>query len=134
MSQRTEYSPGTPSWIDLSTPDPAAAAAFYSGLFGWSVDAHPSPEAGGYAMATLRGQSVAGVGPQMDPGAPATWNVYVTVADADATVSRAEIHNGKVVAGPMDVLDAGRMAVLQDTNGVSISIWQPNAHAGAGLV
>ena len=27
MSERTTYVPGTPSWVDMGSPDPAAAAA-----------------------------------------------------------------------------------------------------------
>ena len=38
MSERTSYAPGTPSWVDMGSPDPAAAAAFYGALFGWTVD------------------------------------------------------------------------------------------------
>ena len=37
MSERTSYEPGTPSWVDLSTPDPAAAKRFYGELFGWEA-------------------------------------------------------------------------------------------------
>jgi uncharacterized protein len=134
MSERTEYAAGTPSWIDLASPDPDVAAAFYAGLFGWSVDADPRPEAGGYRMCTLRGKHVAGIGPQMVPTMPPAWAVYVTVADIDATISRVEIHNGTVIVGPIDVLDAGKMAVLQDTNGALISAWESRNHVGAGLV
>ena len=39
-----------------------------------------------------------------------------------------------VVAGPMDVLDAGSMAVLADAAGSFVSVWQPNEHIGAQLV
>jgi predicted enzyme related to lactoylglutathione lyase len=132
MATRTEHTPGTPSWIDLGSPDPDAAAEFYAALFGWDVPAG-SPEMGGYRIATIRGKSVAGIGPQPQPG-PSSWSVYVTVADADATVARAEIHNGAVLVAPMDVMEAGRMAVLGDTNGLPISIWQPNQHIGAEIV
>ncbi|MEO5901856.1 MAG: VOC family protein [Ilumatobacteraceae bacterium] len=134
MPERSEYKPGTPSWIDLASPDPDASAVFYGGLFGWSVDADPRPEAGGYRMASLGGKFVAGLGPQMEPGGPPSWAMYITVADIDATVARAEIHNGVVIAGPMDVLDAGRMAVIQDTNEVLVSAWHAGNHIGAGLV
>jgi predicted enzyme related to lactoylglutathione lyase len=47
------YEHGVPSWVDLGTPDIAKAAAFYSALFGWTVNEGP-PEAGGYSIATLR--------------------------------------------------------------------------------
>jgi len=36
--------------------------------------------------------------------------------------------------GPMDVMGQGRMAVLVDSTGAHISIWQPQVHRGAQLV
>jgi predicted enzyme related to lactoylglutathione lyase len=35
---------------------------------------------------------------------------------------------------PMDVLDAGRMAVLVDPVGAVVGLWQPGSHNGAALV
>src|SRR6476619_3493054 len=134
MSVRTTYVPGTPSWVDMGSPDPAAAAAFYTGLFGWSVEFDERPEAGGYAVATLRGKSVAGLGPSQNPGMPPFWSVYVTVTNADAALAGAEAAGATVVVPAMDVLDAGRMGVLQDPVGSFVSVWQPNQHIGAELV
>ena len=37
MSIVTAYVNGVPSWIDLATPDPEAAQAFYAELFGWTL-------------------------------------------------------------------------------------------------
>jgi len=134
MAERTSHEPGTPSWVDLGSPDTQGAAAFYHGLFGWEAEMDPRPEAGGYGLFTLRGKSVAGLGPQMNPQMPPYWSVYVTVADADATLQQAKDAGGTVVAGPMDVFDAGRMGVIQDPTGPYISVWQPNQTIGAELV
>lgn len=134
MGERTSYLPGTPSWVDLGSPDQAASAAFYGGLFGWSFEADPNPEAGGYGMFRLNGHTVAGLGPQMSPEIPPYWAVYVTVADADATAAEVSAAGGQVVAGPFDVLTAGRMAVCCDPQGSFFSIWQPIDHIGATLV
>lgn len=134
MTERSEYTPGTPSWIDLGSPDPQVAADFYGGLFGWTVDFDERPEAGGYAMARIDGKDVAGIGPQQNTEMPPFWSVYVSVADADATVARATIHGATVIVEPMDVFDSGRMAVLQDSVGSFISIWQPQETIGAQLV
>ena len=49
MPEMTKYEPGTPSWVDLGTSDPAEASRFYADLFGWSIVEGP-PEAGGYRM------------------------------------------------------------------------------------
>jgi predicted enzyme related to lactoylglutathione lyase len=134
MSVRTSYAPGTPSWIDLGSPDPAAAARFYRGLFGWAIEADARPEAGGYAMCMLNGHAVAGLGPQMNPDMPPFWSVYVTVKSADDALGLAGGNGGTVVLPAMDVLDVGRMGVLQDPGGSFISVWEPRAHIGAGLV
>ena len=54
MPQRTSYQQGTPSWVDLQTPDPDAAKTFYSALFGWTYDDQPIPEGGVYSMAKAK--------------------------------------------------------------------------------
>jgi uncharacterized protein len=134
MGERTSYAPGTPSWVDLGSPDTAAAATFYGGLFGWAAEIDPRPDAGGYGMFTLGGKQVAGLGPQMNPEMPPFWTVYVTVADADATLQAVTANGGTIVMGPMDVFDAGRMGVIQDPMGSFISIWQPLGTIGAQVV
>lgn len=126
------YEHGVPSWVDLGTPDPAKAADFYSALFGWNVQQGP-PEAGGYAIAELRGRPVAGLGPQQSPGPP-YWSTYVNVDDADAAVASAEAAGGSVVVPGTDVLDVGRMAFFADPVGAVIGVWQPKLHRGAGIV
>jgi predicted enzyme related to lactoylglutathione lyase len=133
VAERKSYVPGTPSWVDLGTAGTEAAARFYGELFGWSVAFDPRPEAGGYGMFTLRGRNVAGIGPQANPGPP-YWAVYVSVADVDETVGKIAGEGGKLLAGPMDVFTAGRMAVAQDTAGTVFSVWQPGDHIGAEIV
>ena len=56
MPEIKEYEPGTPSWVDLGSPDIEASAAFYGGVFGWTfASAGPVEETGGYGMFTLNG-------------------------------------------------------------------------------
>jgi predicted enzyme related to lactoylglutathione lyase len=138
MPERTQYAPGTPSWIDLSTTDRAAAKEFYSALFGWTYEDQQAGPDATYTMASLKGATVAGMADlmsdQVAQGVPPHWQSYVTVADADATATAATSAGGTVLAGPFDVVDAGRMAVLQDPTGAVVAIWQPVNHIGAGLV
>src|SRR5476649_2060839 len=96
------YEHGVPSWVDLGTADLPKARAFYEGLFGWTVNEGP-PEAGGYSIATLRDRSVAGLGPQMNPGPP-VWATYVNVDDADKVVAKVGDAGGTVIVPPMDVM------------------------------
>ena len=122
-----------PSWVDLMVPDPEAARAFYSGLFGWVAEPNPDPQFGGYAVAQLDGKDVAGIGPLMAEGAPAMWTVYIGTPDADATAAKVTAAGGRVIAPPMQVGPAGRMAVFQDPSGAVFGVWQPAAMPGFGV-
>ena len=90
MPERDGYLPGVPCWVDTSQPDPEAAVAFYSGLFGWEFENILPPDSPGkYFVARLRGGDVAAVGSQPEGGPPnAVWNTYVAVADADETAAK----------------------------------------------
>lgn len=127
-----EYAPGTPSWVDIGVPDIDAAATFYGELFGWDV-AESDPEAGGYRIAHLRGRAVAGIGPQQNPGPP-MWTTYVSVADASASAAAVTDAGGQLLVPAMDVMGQGVMAVCTDPGGAAFSLWQPQAHPGAGIV
>jgi predicted enzyme related to lactoylglutathione lyase len=131
MPEFNGYPAGTPSWVDIGTTDIEGAKAFYSRLFGWDI-ADAGPDSGGYHMCLLRGKPVAGLGPAQNPGPP-YWATYVTVDDADTTAKAVESVGGSVLLAPMDVLDAGRMAVFADTTGVPFSAWQPGQHLGAAI-
>ena len=64
MTQQRTYPHGVTCWIDTEQPDPAAAARFYSALFGWTLtEAVPPGAPGSYLIATLHGQGVAAIGP-----------------------------------------------------------------------
>jgi hypothetical protein len=70
----------------------------------------------------------------MNPGAPPQWSTYVNVDSADDTVAKVEANGGTVYMPPMDVMEAGRMAVFADPAGAVIGVWQPGQHIGAQLV
>jgi predicted enzyme related to lactoylglutathione lyase len=86
-------------------------------------------------MARIRGGDVAAIS-SVPEGAPPTavWNTYVWVDDADITAKKATEAGGAVLAEPFDVMDAGRMAVLADTEGAVFCVWQPKDHRGAAVV
>lgn len=138
MGERTQYTPGTFSWTDLSTTDQDGAKAFYAALFGWSYEDNPVGEGMVYSMATIGGRHVCAISSQPEQqrqaGVPPMWNSYVTVEDADAAAAKAAELGATVHAPPFDVMQAGRMAVIQDPQGAFFEIWQPHEHAGAGLV
>lgn len=136
MLERDGYLPGVPCWVDTSQPDPGAAVAFYSGLFGWDFeDAMPPGSAGKYFIARLRGGDVAAVGSQAEGGPPmAGWNTYVWVESADEATTKVLNAGGRVVMGPFGVMEAGRMAVFTDPGGAAFRVWQAKQHRGARIV
>jgi predicted enzyme related to lactoylglutathione lyase len=136
MPELDRYIPGVPCWIDTNQPDPEAAVAFYSGLFGWEVeDVMPPGSEVAYFMARIRGGDVAGIG-GIPPGAPpmATWNTYIWAESADLTATNVTDAGGRILMEPFDVMDAGRMAVFSDPEGAVFSVWEPKRHRGAAVV
>ncbi len=138
MGERTKYATGTFSWTDLNTTDQEAAKAFYADLFGWDYFDAPVGDDVYYSMASIDGKQVAAISfqpqQQRDAGVPPAWNSYVTVEDADAALARAKELGATVHAEAFDVMDAGRMGVVQDPQGAWFLVWEPKEHIGAGLV
>lgn len=131
------HAPGTFCWFELGTTDQASAKNFYGSLFGWTADDSPMGPNEVYTMFSLEGRNTAGcyaLNPDMlSRGVPPHWMIYVAVADADKTAEKVESAGGKIIAPPFDVMDYGRMAILQDPTGAMISIWQPKTHSGVGI-
>lgn len=132
MSERTSYPPGTFSWADLATSDAQAAKAFYGDLFDWEFEDTPAGEGQIYTMARKGGRSVAALSEMADQ--PPHWSNYVTVESADDTVTKAQELGGTVIAPAFDVLDVGRMAIVQDPTGGILCVWEPRSNIGAELV
>ena len=123
---------GTPTWIDLITPDLDSALAFYRAVFGWEYDIG-SPEYGGYTNARLGQRATAGLsGMQPDsPPMPAAWTMYFATDTAAADVARAEELGAKVVFPPLVIGEFGTMAVCEDPTGATFGFWQAGQHVGS---
>jgi len=138
VGARDSHAPGTFSWTDLSTSDPAGAAVFYGALLGWEGEEVPAGPDASYWMMRVGGRDVAGMSAmreeQLATGAPPAWLSYVTVEDADAMAARVAELRGAVMLPAFDVLDAGRMALVRDPQGAIFALWQPRSHIGARLV
>src|SRR5579863_2756100 len=124
MPEFDSYPAGTPSWVDLATPDMKKSQSFYSAIFGWEVK-DLGPETGGYAMFTKNAKQVAGVGPVLAEGQSSAWTTYVCVEDSDSTLASVKRAGGNAILKPMDILDVGRMTVFADPAGAVIATWQP---------
>lgn len=136
MSVVTKHEPGSFCWPELATSDSAGAKAFYRGLFGWDANDSPAGPDMIYTMLQKSGKSVGALyqmGPQMQ-GMPPHWNIYVAVTSADAAAKKAKDLGGKILMEPFDVMDVGRMAIIQDEQGAIFSVWEAKKHIGAEVV
>ena len=133
MTTVDRYAQGTPSYVELTCPDPHAAKGFYWPLLGWQFEDVDMGEAGVYVAVSVRGDSVAGITGQMPQlqGHPAFWGVYLAVDDVDAAAAKVEPAGGTVEAAPFDVLELGRMASIQDPTGVRVNLWQAGQSIGS---
>jgi predicted enzyme related to lactoylglutathione lyase len=58
----------------------------------------------------------------------------VTVESADDSAAAAQQHGGTLAMEAFDVMDVGRMAVVQDPTGAFFAVWEPRANIGAERV
>lgn len=140
MTEVTRHPHGSFSWAELATSDTRGAKAFYTALFGWTFmdgPMGPGPD-DVYTRLQLSGKDVGALYPMMKEqraqGAPPFWLAYVTVGSADEAAKKTRDLGGKVCADPFDVMDYGRMAILQDPTGATLAVWQPGTHGGAERV
>ncbi|MDE0309690.1 MAG: VOC family protein [Acidiferrobacterales bacterium] len=127
-------------WADVSVRDWTRAKAFYAAMFDWEFADQHFEGRTVYSLARLDGPAgphasvaVAGLGPAMDPDAddgPKSWRSYINVSDLASTLDKVDSARGQVIMPPMDVMDAGVMAVCKDSNGAVFSLWQPVHHTG----
>jgi predicted enzyme related to lactoylglutathione lyase len=120
-------------WIDVAVPDQEVGKKFYTDLFGWEAKDEPLPDGASYTMFHKGGKLIAGLGTTQQ-GMPPAWTSYVMVDSADEAISKVGGLGGRVLMPAMDVMDAGRMAILADPTGAVFGIWQSGAHKGADLL
>ncbi|MBP0449857.1 VOC family protein [Kitasatospora sp. RG8] len=128
----TAFAPGSPNWLDLTSPDAPASVAFYSTVFGWAFEP-AGPESGGYGFFQQDGRTVAALGPGGEAARPG-WTVYFCTADADRTTEVVEAAGGKVRLAPFTVFTDGRAAGYTDPTGAAFAVWEPRDTPGLDVV
>lgn len=111
-------------WMELWTPDPEAAARFWSGVLDLATDEMAMPS-GPYHLLKADGVSVAGIMRSDRADVPPMWLPYVVVDDVDAAVGRVERQGGAVHAAPMAVPGVGRFAIVADRQRAALGLIVP---------
>jgi predicted enzyme related to lactoylglutathione lyase len=111
--------------VELNTPDPEKAKAFYSKLFGWKLEDVPNPGAPGgtYTMVDVGQGTGGGIMKQM-PGGPAGWLAYVGVDDIRSATKTAQSLGAKVMKDVTEVPGMGWLSFIQDPTGQVLGLWQ----------
>jgi len=107
----------------LSTGDPAAAAKFYTGLFGWKLD----PGKDDYQHIVNGEAFIGGIqsSAHRNPNAPPHWLSYFEVSDCDAKTAQTQSMGGSIYLAPMSMENVGRFSVVTDPQGAVFSLFQP---------
>jgi uncharacterized protein len=128
---------GTIWWNELLTRDPERARTFYSKVIGWTAKPvaldNPSrpPTAGEkeYLVFASEAREAAGAMKTDDAefarGGPAMWLTYIQVENVDTAVFRAVQVGGKLVSGPYDLPNVGRIAIVEDLEGARVGLVTP---------
>ena len=109
--------------------DPDKVTAFYSTLFGWRVNAD-NPM--GYRMVDTGSERgiKGGVWPIGNEGHPYV-QLFVEVSDVAACVAQAQWLGGQVVIPPQVLPGGDEMAVVLDTEGLSLGLMKTAVTTGA---
>jgi predicted enzyme related to lactoylglutathione lyase len=134
MTTLTSHEEAMPCWIDIMVANEEQhhdTRAFLSALFDWTWELG-TPETGFYAMATVNGAAVLGLG-QME-GATGAMTTYFATSSVEEAIAKATALGATVVMPAMQVMTAGTMAVLLDPSGATYGLWQADQFAGFGAM
>ena len=110
-------------WHEQVSDDPKRAQDFYTQLFGWDTEVFRPGEVD-YTMISSGGRSHGGFGKAMEGAPPPHWLSHVRVDRLEDTIEKAKSAGGKLVAGPFEMEDVGRMAIIGDPHGAYIAVYQ----------
>jgi hypothetical protein len=115
-------------WVDLAASDAGRAKDFYGRLFGWT--SHDRAANGGVFTCLRSADADFGSLYQLqrshlERGVPSHWTPYVHVRSIEETLARAVSLGGEVVVHPFTVPGMARIALILDTVGALVGLWQP---------
>lgn len=110
---------GDPVWLELSTPDVAAAGDFYTRLFGWDV----RPLDDGRLLASAAGHPVASL--VQHEVEEAQWRVFLKVPSISVAATAVATARGHILLSPTLLDDRGnRFALIEDPAGTVLGLME----------
>ena len=119
-------------WINMLTPQPAEARAFFGQILDWTYFEMPGIGHG----VKVAGRDIGGLfdlhGPNTPPGLKPVIGVMVKVDNADAICEKVTSLGGQARPA-FDIMDQGRMSVCFDPNGAEFDVWEPKKMLGTDV-
>jgi uncharacterized protein len=111
--------------IEIPADDPDRARRFYGELFGWTFAPETPGFEGYHVFTTPAGEAGTGgaIGKRGEM-APEKLRAYVNVDSIDDTIAKVAGLGGSVIDQKAEVPGMGWFAVLADTEGNEIALWE----------
>jgi uncharacterized protein len=106
-------------WVEVAGQDPKKLQDFFSGVFGWQLNADNPMN---YGMYDITDDVGVGVGPTPEGNGHAMF--YVGVDDVDAALAKAEELGGTRIMGPMEVPEGPTVAHFADPEGHVVGLYK----------
>jgi uncharacterized protein len=111
--------------IELNSPDPQKAKAFYGKLFQWQLEDMPNSAVPDHSYTVIKmGEGTGGGIMKQVPHGPAGWIPYVLVDDLRAATDKAKALGGTVMKDITEVPDMGWFSIVQDPAGSLVGLWK----------
>ena len=111
--------------IELNSPEPEKAKAFYGKLFQWQLEDLPSSAVPDHSYTVIKvGEGTGGGIMKQVPHGPAGWIPYVLVDDLRAATDKAKSLGGTVMKDITEVPDMGWFSIIQDPAGSLVGLWK----------
>ncbi len=114
--------PNPVAHFQILSKSPDDTAAFYTKLFGWTVDANNAMGYRRFKMGANEG--IDGGIWQAPPQAPNFVQLFISVDDIKSSIQKAESLGAKVIFPPTIGPDGDEMAVLLDPQGMPFGVWR----------
>ena len=115
-------------WVDLAATDAARATDFYGQVFGWAPCEQPA-NGGSFTRMRLSDQDVGSIyqlqRAHRDRGVPSHWTPYIRVDDVGDVARRTVSRGGKVIVRPFVVSGIAQIALILDSVGAQVGLWEP---------
>src|ERR671939_120273 len=112
-------------WHEHVSRDPKQAEGFYTRLFGWGTEVFKPGEAD-YTMISSGGHNHGGFSTAMEGAPPPHWLSHVRVQKLDETIEKVKNAGGELAAGPFEMSEVGRIAIIADPQRAYVSAYQPD--------